>query len=394
MLAIRQRKLILNILVNILVFIVGCSITLSLTSVEKSCTRDQNHLSVHDKQTSGENEIFLVVLILSAPNNIARRDTLRNTWLRINLQNLDPDPSTAAIAKEFHYNENGFLAQDTVHEQRAELERFQQQMLRSDDEKKKSPHHVRVKILHYFAIGTASLPHNVHSNLLTESETHKDLMLLNDLTDSYENLTKKMLRTIETLNRMSSFRYLLKVDDDTYVKLDLFLEELLTYDRLVREHTNSLAHPKPELYWGYFNGRANIQQSGQWKENDFQLSERYLPYALGGGYVISRNLITLLATNAHLLNAYVSEDMSMGVWLSPYRHIYRKHDVRFDTGYMPRACQRHHIVLHKRTVTDMFNLKSNLLCTFKRANDTSMRRPKEYFYDWARLPMKCCDTLL
>lgn len=386
----RKRKFILNILVNVLVFIVGCSITLAFTNVEKSCSSERNSVYVREPNVNHDNDIFLVILILSAPKNIEQRNAIRRTWLKINLRGLAVD----SLRKAFIYNENGFINQNSVEDQMADMERYKLKLLeretKTDTSNFASPN---IRTLHYFAISTENLPHNEHSNLLKENEMNKDLLLLNNLRDSYANLTRKLLRSIEALDNMPSFKYLLKVDDDTYVKLDLLTEELIAFDQSVSQHAISLEYPQPELYWGYFNGRANIQRSGPWKEVDFHLSERYLPYALGGGYVISRKLVGLLAANSHSLSTFVSEDMSMGVWLSAYRNIYRMHDVRFDTAFMPRKCRRHHIVLHKRTVRNMNDLQNGLLCTFKRANETSIRRPKEYFYDWQRSPMQCCDNV-
>lgn len=389
MYSVRQRKFILNILVNILAFIIGCTVTLSFTNVEKTCTSEQNSVFVRDQSVKHNNDIFLVVLILSAPSNIEHRNAIRSTWLKVDLHSLAPDTSHSRV---LNYNENGFIAQDSVDDQIGELKRFKQKL--SQPEAKSNMPRSNLKILHYFAISTATLTHYEHSNLLKENETHKDLLLLKDLRDSYANLTRKVLRSIEALASMPPFKYLLKVDDDTYVKLDLLLEELIAIEKMMSHQSTTLTFPKPELYWGYFNGRANIQRSGQWKETNFYLSERYLPYALGGGYVISRKLVGLLAANAGFLSTFVSEDMSMGVWLSPYRNIYRKHDVRFDTAYMPRKCRRHHIVLHKRSVANMNDLRNGLLCTFNRANDSSIRRPREYFYDWNRSSIHCCDNVL
>jgi galactosylxylosylprotein 3-beta-galactosyltransferase len=48
------------------------------------------------------------------------------------------------------------------------------------------------------------------------------------------------------------------------------------------------------LYWGFFDGRAPVQKSGKWQETNYVLCDRYLPYALGGGYVLSHDLVSIL----------------------------------------------------------------------------------------------------
>lgn len=41
--------------------------------------------------------------------------------------------------------------------------------------------------------------------------------------------------------------------------------------------------------------------SGKWKETDWFLCDNYLPYARGGGYVISRSIVDFVGKNAELL---------------------------------------------------------------------------------------------
>lgn len=373
-----------NILAIALAFTLGCTITLSLINMDKRCESTEKNNVLPENTYSHENDVFLVILILSAPKNVAERNVIRNSWLNIKEFNEQNDENL----RKFHYDQHGFLIQDSVSEQYNELENYKMQLTRP----KSAFNHV--KLLHYFAIGTNELSTRETVAIQKENEIHKDLLLIADLKDSYANLTKKVIRSIGALDHMSPFKYLLKVDDDTYVKLDLLIDELKKYDQSLAKQFYSFQLPRPELYWGYFNGRAQIKIHGQWKENSFNLCDRYIPYALGGGYIISRKLVGLLAVNSHLLSTYSSEDISMGIWLSTFRNIYRKHDVRFDTSYMPRKCKNYHLVLHKRTMADMMKLNNNLLCTFNGANDTSIQRPKEYFYDWNQVPSKCCDNFI
>lgn len=388
----RKRTFILNLLAIGLAFIAGCTITLSVINV-KNCKTDferQQLTSTHNVETS---PIFLVIVILSAPKNIDQRNTIRQTWLNLKPK-IDETRDTHLIdtPNSLEFNQNGFLQQDTIDQQSSALEYFKKKMANTlhrpllDD--------LNVKILHYFAIGTENLPFIESNKLEKEHSKYHDLLLLNDLSDSYSNLTLKLLKTIEAVSNIGSFEYMLKVDDDTYVKLDYLLEDLYQYDGRIKRKQSTANTIKPELYWGYFNGRATVKSQGQWKESNFNLCSRYLPYALGGGYVISKNLVHFVAQNHKTLSRYVSEDISMGVWLSSLRNVYKKHDPRFDTAYMPRKCKNYHIVLHKRTPANMRDIYRNFLCTFKHANATNIKRPAEYFYDWSTASINCCDILV
>ena len=62
-----------------------------------------------------------------------------------------------------------------------------------------------------------------------------------------------------------------------------------------------------------------------------------IPYATGGGYVVSWEPLRLIASNADMYSKYASEDVSMGLWLAPFA-MNRVHDRRFDAGWRRRGC--------------------------------------------------------
>ena len=120
------------------------------------------------------------------------------------------------------------------------------------------------------------------------------------------------------------------------------------------------------------------------------LSDTYLPYALGGGYVISGLLSRFVVRNMDILSRYNAEDVSMGTWLAPL-NITRRHDVRFDTEWKSRGCQNKFLVTHKQSPSDM-RAKADML---SRSNGVLMcqsetHRRKEYVYNWAGKASDCC----
>lgn len=388
----RGRSILIYFTALVFAFVLGCTITLSISNVDKVCVPISDAMQDASRQSDASNEIFLVIMILSAPTHIAQRNAIRKTWLQ---QPKPRVPSTApseVIRNNLDYNERGFLTQDPLYNQMIALDRFKKQLTEPDERAKRRM--LNVKIVHYFVIGTERLEFMARDALFKERTKHNDLLLLDSLTDSYGNLTLKLLQGLTSISNMQSFKYLLKTDDDTFVKLDYLIEDLYEYDGFVNHKHFTANNPRPDLYWGYFNGRATIKTRGPWKENNFNLCDHYLPYALGGGYVISNNLVNYIARNRQTLGRYTSEDISMGVWLGSLRNIYRRHDVRFDTAYMPRKCQKYHLVLHKRTAANMQDLHVGTLCTHKLANDSSVQRPAEYYYDWSQSQTRCCDNLV
>ncbi len=173
------------------------------------------------------------------------------------------------------------------------------------------------KFIVKFVIGSLGLNNNETSSLTSEQDKFNDLVLLISLHDTYANLTRKTLGMFEWVNKNTHYSYILKTDDDSFLKLDQIELELSTRS----------ADEKP-LYWGTIGKDYTPNTEGKWKETNWKLCRTYLPYALGAGYVLSRTLVNKIAINADMLMLYNNEDMSVGVWVSPF-NLERNNDNRF-----------------------------------------------------------------
>ena len=210
---------------------------------------------------------FLVVAVISSPINADRRRTVRQTWL--NLEG-----------------------------------------------------HLRTEVVHFFVVGIKGLQSEVLEDLKVEDARNRDMLLLPNIEDSFDQLTTKVLATFVQLHMSIDFNYLMKVDDDSFVVIDR------VYDELMQNNYPS------DLYWGYFNSKPVIRsEDSMWAryiETEYMLCNNYIPYALGGGYVLSANLVGFLADNAAMLRPYRAEDASVGTWLAPLRiHRYVADSVYF-----------------------------------------------------------------
>ncbi|KAM6434573.1 beta-1,3-galactosyltransferase 6 [Liasis olivaceus] len=227
-----------------------------------------------------------------------------------------------------------------------------------------------------FVVGTGGLAGEELRALELEQSRHRDLLLLPELRDSYENLTAKVLAMYVWLDQHLDFRFVLKADDDTFVRLDALAEELRSKE------------PR-RLYWGFFSGRGRVKSGGKWKENAWLLCDYYLPYALGGGYVISADLVRYLRLSQDYLNLWQSEDVSLGAWLAPV-DVKRIHDPRFDTEYKSRGCSNKYIVTHKQSLEDMLEKHQTLAKEGKLCKEEVKLR-LSYVYDWSVPPSQCCQ---
>uniref|UniRef100_A0A1B0CTY4 Putative vacuolar assembly/sorting protein vps41 n=1 Tax=Lutzomyia longipalpis TaxID=7200 RepID=A0A1B0CTY4_LUTLO len=283
---------------------------------------------------------FLVILITTAPGNVPQRTAMRETWLRNGYVWKSDVPYDANSVYIPAYDpETGFLRAETPDIQEYSLNVYKKWMkkYKTINPDLDGQEMGNISVVHFFAVGMAGL------------------------------------RAEEC-------------DDDTFVDLAILLQDLQTYhtrSKIVYGKDDS-TYPFPRLYWGYFHGKAYVKTSGQWKEQNFDLCDRYMPYALGGGYVLSGSLVAYIAEHRNTLKTFRSEDISVGTWLAPFRDVHRRHDVRFDTAFMARKCQSYHIVLHKRTIEDMRHFQSGFTCS--QIQNDALRRPKEYFYNWHKPP--------
>lgn len=184
-----------------------------------------------------------------------------------------------------------------------------------------------------FVLGTLRLSNEQLYKLATEQSSFGDLLLLDNHHDTYEGLLEKVRQTIQWVDRNNDFDYLVKTDDDVIILLDKF--------------TNSLRHTGcPErLYLGRLHS-SKPKTFGKWKEIKYlSFCNTYMRYAAGLGYVLGRPLVRSLMKYPDHLRQFVSEDVSIGLWMMPF-HLTRKHEPLFAIS--PAACTNKTIIIHQR----------------------------------------------
>lgn len=242
-----------------------------------------------------------------------------------------------------------------------------------------APRYYNQKIAWKFIIGTKNLTYAAQQELQMEQVENSDLLFLTDFVDSYEGLSAKLLRSMVWVNQNVDSKFVMKLDDDSFVRVDVLLKDLVKRQHLGR------------LYWGFFRGNANVKRVGPWAERDWYLSDNYLPYALGGGYILSSDLVGYISSVSDLLQLYKSEDVSVGAWLAPVK-LNRIHDIRFDTEYKSRGCHNDDIVSHKQKADDMY-MKHDQLVHHNKLCREEEEVMLTFDYDWKVPPSKCCKRV-
>ena len=229
-------------------------------------------------------------------------------------------------------------------------------------------------------LGGYNLPREIKDALSPELTEFNDMIILDHVTDEHETLTQRTLEGLEyIINEKYDFSYVLKCDDDTFVDLNAVVSNL--------HATNWIQ----KLYWGDFVGGYTVLGEGIYAEHEWFICDRYVPYAFGGGYVLSRDLVELIVQNARHLKQYKNEDVSLASWLTPYNFV-RLHDQKFDTGSDSKGCMKPFIVAHRVNPDSMKRYYRSL----KREGRMCGRRTKtrkhwnRHMYDWSVPPSQCC----
>ncbi|XP_015918965.1 beta-1,3-galactosyltransferase 6-like [Parasteatoda tepidariorum] len=317
----RFRRSFFLYLVILIIFVFGFYISTSVLRISEGCQQQPKKQELRSKINSpsfSKQSEFFIVIIFSAPENYEKRRVIRRTWL---------------LTKK------------------------------------------NLSIRHFFVIGSASLNFKQINALNAEHFQFVDLILLDTVSDSFSKLSNKLLQTFQWLDSHMNFTFLLKVDDDSFVRLDAL------YAKIEQQ-------PKEKLYWGFFDGQARVKSKGKWAESVWFLCDRYLPYAKGGGYILTQDLVSKIVLMSDLLFLYRNEDVALGTWLAPF-DIQRLHDPLFDTEYLSRGCLNSYLVTHKQSTSMMVSKYNHIVKSGNICLSEYKSRPS-YNYDWKVLPSHCC----
>lgn len=178
------------ILVSIFFFYIGCGITLSFLRLE--CADAVATKEVSEPLMHG---VEYAVLIISSPDNEAKRDAIRTTWAKL------ADNIFIENGEKLYKWNHSWVGERIKHE----------------------------FIKFYFAIGTQGLSDIKLERLKSEGHKSNDLLLL-DFEDRYENLATKLVTAMKWLSaNLKGLKFVVKCDDDSFVRIDLIVKDLEAY---------------------------------------------------------------------------------------------------------------------------------------------------------------------
>ncbi|XP_031570012.1 UDP-GalNAc:beta-1,3-N-acetylgalactosaminyltransferase 1-like [Actinia tenebrosa] len=208
----------------------------------------------------GERDFFLVVLVNSAAKGKkyrARRNAIRKTWA--NMTNCE------------------------------------------HSKMKQNPTLQQLRWILVFSLGKADDPGENEANA-EESKNHNDL-LIGDFLDHYLNNVVKVFMGELWVSTMN-VRYILKTDDDVYVRIPSVIEWIV-----VQNYPSSFYGGAP-----YFNFKVDRNPNGKWA-----VSKRYFeedifpPFCAGAFYVLSTDILSKMFNYVRRRKPFHTDDAYVGI---------------------------------------------------------------------------------
>ena len=231
-----------------------------------------------------DQESLLYIMILTAPGNTEKRQTMRETWL------------------------NDVIDRNSY-------------------------------IQFHFFIGTKSITLEERAILLREQTEYKDIIFFCDIEDKYELVTYKVLEMMKWAHQHINAVYYFKIDDDVYLSVDRFVK-MLTTEGLPRE----------KLLLGKIKDYNPVFNTGKWADVSWNMCSVYLPYALGAGYSLTRDLVAFMAVNNDRLEFHANEDTAIGAWIAGLNVTYQRDSRIYLVG---PTCKEDGYLFHDSPTIDL-----------------------------------------
>lgn len=192
----------------------------------------------------------------------------------------------------------------------------------------------------------------VNEELWNEAHTYGDVQLM-PFVDYYSLITWKTIAICIYGTNVVSAKYVMKTDDDAFVRVDEVLSSLsrlnatrgLLYGRI---NSDSQPHRSVESKW-YISPE-------EWPE------EKYPPWAHGPGYVVSFDIAKALSRQHRKgrLKMFKLEDVAMGIWIDNLRKKGLEIRYAMEERVYTDGCEAGYVVAHYQQPREMLCLWGKL----------------------------------
>ncbi|KAF3583559.1 hypothetical protein F2Q69_00027495 [Brassica cretica] len=148
----------------------------------------------------------------------------------------------------------------------------------------------------------------VNVDLKKEAEYFGDIVIVPYM-DHYDLVVLKTVAICEYGVSTVAAKYIMKCDDDTFVRVDAVIQEAEKVKR------------RDSLYIGNINFYHKPLRTGKWAVTYEEWPEEYYPpYANGPGYILSYDIAKFIVDDfeQQRLRLFKMEDVSMGMWVEKF----------------------------------------------------------------------------
>ncbi|KAM7259708.1 hypothetical protein ACFE04_015449 [Oxalis oulophora] len=190
----------------------------------------------------------------------------------------------------------------------------------------------------------------VNAVLKKEADYFGDIVIL-PFMDRYELVVLKTIAICEFGVQNVTAAFIMKVDDDTFVRVDSVLKEIKGTPRI------------RSLYMGNLNLLHRPLRHGKWSVTYEEWPEDlYPPYANGPGYIISTDIAKYIVSEHDntRLRLFKMEDVSMGMWVEQFNSSTTPVQYSHNWKFCQYGCMENYYTAHYQSPRQMICLWDKL----------------------------------
>ncbi|KAL1187945.1 Hydroxyproline O-galactosyltransferase GALT6 [Cardamine amara subsp. amara] len=196
---------------------------------------------------------------------------------------------------------------------------------------------------------------SVNVELKKEAEFFGDMIVVPYM-DSYDLVVLKTVAICEYGAYQLAAKYIMKCDDDTFVRVDAVLSEAkkTPMDR--------------SLYIGNINYYHKPLRQGKWAVSYEEWPEEdYPPYANGPGYILSTDISRFIVKEfeQQKLRIFKMEDVSMGMWVEQFNNSVKSVEYVHSFNFCQFGCIENYLTANYQSPRQMTCLWDKLVLTGK-----------------------------
>uniref|UniRef100_J3LRR9 Hexosyltransferase n=2 Tax=Oryza brachyantha TaxID=4533 RepID=J3LRR9_ORYBR len=183
----------------------------------------------------------------------------------------------------------------------------------------------------------------VNEDLKKEADFFGDIVIV-PFADSYDLVVLKTVAICEYATRVVSAKYIMKCDDDTFVRLDSVMADV-----------KKIPYGK-SFYLGNINYYHRPLREGKWAVSFEEWPrDAYPPYANGPGYIVSSDIANFVVSEMEKgrLNLFKMEDVSMGMWVGQFVDTVKPVDYIHSLRFCQFGCVDDYLTAHYQSPGQM-----------------------------------------